>query len=103
MGIAAKDGLLLATDLADYLVTKGLPFRQAHKVVGQIVFKSIDEKSPFENWALEKFKGFCPLFEADLFDRLTLEGAIKKKSGMGGTSLKSIKAEIRKAKKKLKI
>lgn len=103
MGFAAKDGLLLATDLADYLVTKGLPFRQAHKVVGQIVFKSIDEKSPFENWALERFQDFCPLFEADLFKRLTLEGAIKKKSGIGGTSLKSIKAEIRKAKKKLKI
>ncbi len=102
MGNAAKDGLLLATDLADYLVTKGLPFRQAHKVVGQIVFKSIDENRPFENWPLEKFQSFCPLFEADLFQRLTLEGAIEKKSGIGGTSLKSIKAEIRKMKKKRK-
>jgi len=99
---AAGDGLLLATDLADYLVTKGLPFRQAHKVVGKIVYRAIEEKSPFETWSLETFQAFCPLFELDLFERLTLEGAIDKKSGIGGTSTKSIKAEIRKIKKRLK-
>ncbi len=99
---AASDGLLLATDLADYLVTKGLPFRQAHKVVGLIVFKSIDDKSPFETWTLTTFQSFCPLFENDLFERLSLKGAIEKKSGIGGTSLKSIKAEIRKINKRLK-
>lgn len=102
MMTAAKDGLLLATDLADYLVTKGLPFRQAHKVVGKIVYRAIEEKSPFETWSLETFQGFCPLFEKDLFERLTLQGAINKKSGIGGTSIKSIKAEIRKIKKRLK-
>lgn len=101
MMTAAEDGLLLATDLADYLVTKGLPFRQAHKVVGKIVYRAIEEKSPFETWSLETFQTFCPLFEVDLFDRLSLKGAIDKKSGIGGTSIKSIKAEIRKAKKKL--
>lgn len=103
METAAKEGLLLATDLADYLVTKGLPFRQAHKVVGKIVFQSIDEKTPFEHWPLEKFKIFCPLFEADLFKRLSLNGAIQKKSGIGGTSLKSIQTEMKKIKKKWKI
>ncbi|MFQ5587770.1 MAG: argininosuccinate lyase [Nitrospiria bacterium] len=95
---AASKGLLLATDLADYLVTKGLPFRQAHKVVGRIVFQSIDTKSPFETWSLEDFQGFCPLFEADLFERLSLKGAIQKKSGTGGTSLESIRAEIQRIK-----
>ncbi len=96
---AASDGLLLATDLADYLVTKGLPFRQAHKVVGQIVFQSIDKKDPFETWPLDVFQSFSPLFEKDLFERLSLKGALSKKSGIGGTSLKSIRAEIKKIKK----
>ncbi len=100
---AAKEGLLLATDVADYLVTKGLPFRQAHKIVGQIVFKSIDEDKPFKDWPLEKFQTYSPLFKADLSQRLTLKGAIEKKSGIGGTSQRSIKAAIKKIKTRLKV
>jgi len=91
---AAREGLLLATDLADYLVTKGLPFRQAHKVIGKIVAHSLQEKSPFETWALSDFQAFSPLFEADLFDRLSLKGAIDKKGGAGGTARASIQAAI---------
>ncbi len=97
---AAKEDLLLATELADYLVTKGLPFRQSHKVVGRIVFRSIEEKTPFSGWTLETFQTFSPLFEYDLFKRLSLEGAIKKKSGIGGTSTASIRDQIRKIKKR---
>jgi len=95
---AAGEGLLLATDLADYLVTKGMPFRQAHKVIGKIVAQSLQEKRSFEAWALSDFQVFSPLFESDLFERLSLSGAIDKKEGTGGTSRASIKAAIQKIK-----
>ncbi|MFQ5542819.1 MAG: argininosuccinate lyase [Nitrospiria bacterium] len=94
MGGAAREGLLLATDLADYLVTKGLPFRQAHKVIGKIVSHSLQERSPFETWKLDAFQAFSPLFDSDLYDRLSIGGAIDKKGGIGGTSRDSIKTQI---------
>lgn len=102
MKAATQEGSLLATDLADYLVEKGLPFRQAHRVVGKIVLKALDEGRPFEGWALETFQGFSALFEQDLFSRLTLSGSIEKKGGIGGTSRKSIRSQIRKVKRKWK-
>ena len=95
---AAGEGLLLATDLADYLVTKGLPFRRAHKVIGKMVLHALNEKKPFETWDLAAFRAFSPLFEADLFDSLSLEGAIDRKRGIGGTARRSIRAEIQRIK-----
>ncbi len=100
MKAATEEGSLLATDLADYLVEKGLPFRQAHRVSGKIVRKALDEGKPFEGWTLDAFKAFSPLFKQDLFDRLTLVGSIEKKGGIGGTSKKSIRIQIRKIKRK---
>ncbi|MFQ5578971.1 MAG: argininosuccinate lyase [Nitrospiria bacterium] len=102
MKAATEEGALLATDLADYLVEKGLPFRQAHRVSGKIVLKALDEGKPFEGWTLDVFKAFSPLFEQDLFDRLTLTGSIEKKGGIGGTSTKSIRMQIRKIKRRWK-
>ncbi|MFQ5779633.1 MAG: argininosuccinate lyase [Nitrospiria bacterium] len=97
---AAQEGSLLATDLADYLVVKGLPFRQAHHVVGKIVFRALEEKKPFERWTLDAFQAFSSLFEKDLFDHLSLTGSLQKKGGIGGTSGQSIMRQIRKIKQK---
>ncbi len=100
MEAAANEGLLLATDLADYLVTQGLPFRQAHRVVGKIVAQSIKTGQAIQEWTLPTFQGFSPLFKADLYDRLTLKGALQKKGGIGGTATRSIKSALRKIKKR---
>jgi argininosuccinate lyase len=99
---ATREGFLLATDLADYLVLKGLPFRQAHKVVGKIVRQSLEEGRPMEGWTLSELQTFSPLFEGDVFDCFSLTGALQRKGGVGGTSPQSIEAEIRKIKRKLK-
>jgi len=99
---ATREGFLLATDLADYLVLKGLPFRQAHKVVGKIVRRSLEEERPLEAWTLTELHAFSPLFKGDVFDCFSLAGALQRKGGIGGTSPESIEAEIRKIKQKLK-
>lgn len=99
---ATQEGFLLATDLADYLVPKGLPFRQAHKVAGKIVRQSLEEGRPMEGWTLAELQTFSPLFEGDVFECFSLTGALQRKRGIGGTSFQSIGAEIRKIKRKLK-
>ncbi|TAK02837.1 MAG: argininosuccinate lyase [Candidatus Manganitrophaceae bacterium] len=99
---ATGEGFLLATDLADYLVLKGLPFRQAHKVVGKIVRRSLEEGRPMEAWTPAELQAFSPLFEGDVIDCFSLAGALQRKRGPGGTAPQSIEAEIRKIKRKLK-
>ena len=99
---ATREGFLLATDLADYLVLKGLPFRQAHKVVGKLVRQSLEEGRPMEGWTLAELQAFSPLFQGDVFDCFSLTGALQRKGGAGGTAPQSVEAEIRKIKRKLK-
>ncbi len=100
---STREGFLLATDLADYLVFKGLPFRQAHKVIGKIVRQSLAEGRPMEGWTLAELQAFSPLFQEDVFDCFSLAGSLQRKGGTGGTSPQSIEAEIRKIKRKLKV
>lgn len=99
---ATQEGFLLATDLADYLVPKGLPFRQAHKVAGKIVRQSLEEGRPMERWTLAELQTFSPLFSGDVFECFSLTGSLQRKGGVGGTAPQSIEAEIRKIKRKLK-
>src|SRR5581483_24643 len=102
MAQAAKEGFLLATDLADYLAVKGLPFRQAHHLVGKMVRRAIEEEKPLEAWSLAEFQAFPPLFEKELLDQLSLSGSLQKKRGIGGTSRPSVEGEIRKIKQRWK-
>ena len=90
---AAGEGFLLATDLADYLTEKGLPFRQAHHVVGRIVVQGIAEKKPLSSWTLADFQPFSPLFGRDL--HLSLDTALSRRAVIGGTALQSIRAALR--------
>src|SRR5579884_249657 len=99
---ATREGFLLATDLADYLVLKGLPFRQAHKVVGKIVRQSVEKGRAMEGWTLPELQAFSPLFQEDVFHCFSLTASLQRKSGVGGTSPPSIEAEISKIKRKLK-
>lgn len=102
MAAATREGFLLATDLADYLVRKGLPFRQAHKVVGQIVQRSLESGRPAEDWTLAELQAFSTLFDRDVADCFSTARSLEKKGGVGGTAPASVAAEIRKIQRRLK-
>lgn len=75
-----------ATDMADYLAKKGLPFRKAHAVVGNAVAKCIAEHKVLKDLTLEEFKAMSPLFEQDIYDALDIENCVKNRNSYGGTS-----------------
>lgn len=92
---AALGGFTLATDVADYLVEKGLPFRQAHAVVGAVVRWCVAENKQLEQLSLEEWQRFSPLFERDLFPRLSLESAIDRRRSYGGTARANVQRRLR--------
>ncbi len=91
---ATSDPMLLATDLADYLVNHGVPFRSAHEVIGKLVAHSLSEKVAFADIPLAKYQEFSPAFEADLFACLNLETALAARKGIGAPSPKNVAAQI---------
>ena len=91
---AAQNGFINATDLADYLVGKGLPFRAAYKTVGQIVGYCVQNKTILEEIPLEKYKEFEDLFESDLYDAIDLENCVNLRISAGGTGVASVKTQI---------
>lgn len=92
---SGENHLLLATDLADYLVMKGLPFRNAHEVVGKIVQFCIENKRRLDSLTPEEFKSYSGLFGADLKDYLSVERSIERKDQVGGTAKNRVKKRIR--------
>ncbi len=98
---AAGEGFINATDLADYLVKKGLPFRSAYKISGQIVAHCIATKQTLESMALSEYQSFSELFEQDLYEDIDLTACAEKRSSEGGTSVSSIEAQIAYIKNKL--
>ena len=91
---AAQGGFINATDLADYLVKKGLPFRSAYKISGQIVAKCIAEGKVLETLTLPEYKEFSDLFEGDLYQEIDLLTCVEKRISEGGTSVASVEAQI---------
>lgn len=91
---ATSDPMLLATDLADYLVNHGVPFRSAHEVIGKLVAHSILEKVAFADIPLAKYQEFSPAFDADLFACLNLETALAARKGIGAPSPQNVAAQI---------
>ncbi|MBR3809397.1 MAG: argininosuccinate lyase [Clostridia bacterium] len=91
---AAQKGFINATDLADYLVKKGLPFRSAYKIVGQIVAKCIDENIVLDNMELSEYQKFSDLFQNDLYEEISLETCIKKRISAGSTGYESVEKQI---------
>ena len=91
---AAQKGFINATDLADYLVGKGLPFRTAYKLVGSIVGKCVAEGNVLETMTLSEYQTFSPFFEEDLFDAIDLTGCMKRRTSFGGASPDSVAAQI---------
>ncbi|VAX32847.1 Argininosuccinate lyase [hydrothermal vent metagenome] len=97
----AAGGYSLATDLAEYLVGKGLPFRDAHEVTGRIVGYAIERGSELHDLTLDEFKGFSPLIGADIFELLTIENAVKRRKSRGGTSPDEVRRQIARLRKAL--
>ena len=91
---AAQGGFINATDLADYLVKKGLPFRSAYKISGQIVAQCIREGLVLDTLPLSEYQKYSELFEEDLYGEISLETCVAKRVSEGGTSLASVEAQI---------
>lgn len=92
---AANEGFINATDLADYLTKKGVPFREAYKVTGQIVALCSKENLTLEELPIEKYKEYNNLFEEDLYKDIDLLNCVNKRTSTGGTSQESIKEQIK--------
>ena len=91
---AAQKGFINATDLADYLTKKGLPFRSAYKISGQIVFECIEKNLTLETLSLEEYKAHSDLFESDVYTAIDLKICVEKRTSKGGTSAASLKEQI---------
>ncbi len=91
---AAQNGFINATDLADYLVKKGLPFRTAYKISGQAVAYCIQNKTVLENLSIEEFKNFSDLIEGDVYEDIDLVTCVEKRISEGGTSFASVDRQI---------
>ncbi len=91
---AAKTGFINATDLADYLTKKNVPFREAYKLTGQIVRYCIDNGYVLDNMPLNEYKNFSPLFEEDLYHEIDPLVCVEKRVSQGGTSPDSVKKQI---------
>ena len=102
MKIAAIKGFSTATDLADYLVKKGTPFRDAHETVGKVVSYAIDEQLSLQDIPLEKLAQFSSSIKADVFKVLSLEGSVEARNHVGGTSPTQVMKAIESAKIDLK-
>ena len=101
MRAAALKGYATATDLADYLVCKGLPFRDAHEVVGQTVARGIELDKDLAELPLEELQGFSELIGDDVYGVLTLEGSVAARDHIGGTAPQQVRAAIARARERL--
>jgi argininosuccinate lyase len=91
---AAGDPFLLATDIADYLVLKGVPFRQAHEIVGKLTAFSLQTGKPFPDMTLEEYRQFSDAFGPDVHRVLDLEVALKARKGIGAPSPANVKRQL---------
>jgi argininosuccinate lyase len=92
---AAFGGFTLATDVADYLVEKGVPFRKAHEVVGAVVRWCLAEHKGLEQLTLEEWRRFSSYFAADMLSRLTLEAAVDRRRSYGGTARTEVQRRLK--------
>ncbi len=98
---AAQEGFINATDLADYLTRKGMPFRSAYKIVGQIVAECISGKCVLDTLPMEAYRKHSELFEEDLYQEISLETCVNKRISEGGTSVSSVEAQVAFVRKEL--
>ncbi len=91
---AAQKGFINATDMADYLVKKGMPFRTAYKLTGETVAYCIQNRTVLEDLPFEKYKELSPLFEKDIYNEISLKTCVEKRISVGSTGPESVKMQI---------
>lgn len=101
MKTAAEKGFINATDCADYLVKKGIPFREAYQIAGTLVRICIENNLTLETLPMEEYKKICPKFENDIFEAINLEACVMKRNIVGGPAPESVKSQIEYIRKKL--
>jgi len=97
MRVAAARGFSTATDVADYVVRKGIPFRNAHEIVGKTVRYCIETGKDIPELSLDEFKQFSEVIEADIYDYVTLEASVNARKATGGTAREAVEREIARA------
>lgn len=97
----AAGGFTNATDVADYLVKKGLPFRSAHAVVGKMVAYCLDRGAALDELSLEEYKEFSPLFENDVYEAISLSTCVNQRTVTGGPAFETVRALIAERKKEM--
>ena len=97
---AAEDGFITATDLADYLVRKGMPFRQAHEVVGRAVLRAIELQCGLGGMPLAEYKQLSPLIRDDVYEALSVEASVNRRTSQGGTAPANVRKRLAMLKKK---
>ena len=98
---AAEQGYANATELADYLVAKGVPFREAHHIVGEAVVAAIDQGGALEALTLTQLQQFSPIIGQDVYPVLSLQSCLDKRNAKGGVAPQQVTAAIAEAKKRL--
>jgi len=101
MRSAATRGFATATDLADYLVRRGTPFRDAHEAVGRAVALCVEKGCDLSDLSLGQLRGFSEKIETDVFEVLTLEGSVRARNHIGGTAPEQVRYAIEKARRNL--
>lgn len=88
-------GFLLATDVAEYLVEKGIPFRETHKIVGGLVQYCLQHQKDFQGLSLEEWQSYCPAFQQDIYDILSPQLAVDRRKTFGGTARSEVKRQLK--------
>ena len=92
---AAQEGFINATDLADYLVKKGMPFRTAYKISGTLVSECIKRRIVLEEVTLDEYKAYSELFDSDVYEEISLQTCVAKRISAGSTGPESVAEQIR--------
>lgn len=98
---AAAGGFTNATDFADYLVVKGIPFRDAHAIVGEAVAYCIMNKKALDECSIEEFKGFSPIIDTDIYDKIAIMTCVNKRQTIGGPSPEQVLKSVETGRKQL--
>ena len=101
MRAAAMKGFATATDLADYLVVRGIPFRDAHEIVGKAVALCVEKECDLSELTLDELQQFSGTIDEDVFEVLTLEESVAARDHIGGTAPGQVRAAIRRARARL--
>ena len=91
MANSAKNGFTNATDAADYLVNHGVPFRDAHSIIGQLVLFCIEQDLSLDTMTLEQYKAICPVFEEDIFEAISMKTCVERRNTIGAPGQEAMK------------